>query len=285
MEAGPACLLLWTAVVVYVLVTVVLVSYGRFRVFGSTFTVHYHYWSDLSIPLTLAVVLSLSTLQVRTFAVVPIAILVAGVVVSDTGFAEEWGKNPAKAYFATVNAELDRAGPSVNLWDAPMPSTIASALMADTRLSPVLRMAGIRFQLQSPSSEPLIVDDTGHLRPSQFAVWSRSKPVKEPNSFCNHLLHGTETLTIPLAPTRNKVATAVWFAEAAYFSDRENQVTVELLDAHGTVATLPGARWPAGLGNMYFGPSDRIKATKVRLRSSDPATNLCVQNLDIGLPR
>ena len=63
-------LLLWTAVVVYVLVTVVLVSYGRFRVFGSIFTVHYHYWSDLSIPLTLAVVLSLSTVRLR-LAVVP----------------------------------------------------------------------------------------------------------------------------------------------------------------------------------------------------------------------
>ncbi|MEU4293657.1 hypothetical protein AB0E63_36010 [Kribbella sp. NPDC026596] len=277
-------LLLWASVAAYVLVTVFLVSYGRFRVFGSVFTVHYHYWSDLSIPLTLAVVLSLSTVRLR-LVVVPVACLVVGVVVSDAGFAREWGKNPAKGYFATVTTELDRAGPNVNLWDTNLPPTIGTALMSDPRLSPVLRMAGIPFQLQSPSSEPLIVDDTGHLRPSQLAVWSRSEPAKEPDSFCNHLMHGTETLSIPLAPTQNEVATADWFVKAAYFSNRENSVSIELVDGDGNVAALPSAKWPAGLGNMYFGPSRRIKATEVRLRSSDPATNLCVQNLEIGLPR
>jgi len=277
-------LLLWASVAAYVLVTVFLVSYGRFRVFGSVFTVHYHYWSDLSIPLTLAVVLSLSTVRLR-LVVVPVACLVVGVVVSDAGFAREWGKNPAKGYFATVTTELDRAGPNVNLWDTNLPPTIGTALMSDPRLSPVLRMAGIPFQLQSPSSEPLIVDDTGHLRPSQLAVWSRSEPAKEPDSFCNHLMHGTETLSIPLAPTQNEVATADWFVKAAYFSNRENSVSIELVDGDGNIAALPSAKWPAGLGNMYFGPSRRIKATEVRLRSSDPATNLCVQNLEIGLPR
>ena len=81
------------------------------------------------------------------------------------------------------------------------------------------------------------------------------------------------------------VATAEWFVKAAYFSNRENTVAIELLDADGNVAALPAADWPAGAGNMYFGPSPRITATQLRLRSSDPATNLCVENLEIGLPR
>ncbi|HET6988820.1 MAG TPA: hypothetical protein VFI00_19490 [Kribbella sp.] len=277
-------LLLWAAVAGYVLVTVILVSYGRFRVFGSVFTVHYHYWSDLSIPLTLAVVLSLQAVRIR-LVVVPVACLVVGVVVSDTGFAREWGKNPAKAYFATVTAELDRAGPNVNLWDTPMPSSIATALMADRRLSPVLRLTGIPFQLQAPTSAPLLVDDTGHLRPSQLAVWSRGEPASRANSFCNLLVRGTDPLTVPLVSTQPEVATADWFVKAAYFSNRENTVAIELLDADGNVAAMPAADWPAGAGNMYFGPSRRITATQVRLRSSDPATNLCVENLEIGIPR
>ncbi len=277
-------LLLWASVAAYVLVTVLLVSYGRFRVFGSIFTAHFHYWSDLSIPLTLAVVLSLRMVQVR-LVVVPVACLIVGVVVSDAAFAKEWGKNPAKAYFATVTAELDRAGPNVNLWDTSMPPSIATALMSDTRLSPVLRMARIPFRLQSPGSEPLLVDDSGHLRPAQLAVWSRGDPLSRANSFCNLLMRGTEPLTIPLKQTRNEVATAEWFVKAAYFSNRENRVSVELLDADGNVATMPAAGWPAGVGSMYLGPSRRIRATQVRLRSSDPATNLCVANLEIGLPR
>ncbi|WP_406056292.1 hypothetical protein [Kribbella sp. NBC_00889] len=277
-------LLLWASVAGYVLVTVVLVAYGRFTGFGSVFTVHYHYWSDLSIPLTLAVVLSASTVRIAVPAV-GLACLLVGVVVSDVGFAGPWGRNPAKSYFATVAADLDRIGPNVNLWDTSMPQPIGTALMSDPRLSPVLRMAGKQFRVQAAGSEPLLVDDTGHIRPAPFAVWSRGEPATRGNSFCNLLVHGTEPLTIRLTPTQNEIATAEWFIKAAYFSNRENQVSVELLDADGNVTALPAADWPAGVGSMYLGPSRRIGATEVRLRSSDPATNLCVENLEIGLPR
>jgi hypothetical protein len=279
-------LLLWGSVLVYVVVTVVLVAYGRFALFGDLFTVHYHYWSDLSIPLTVAVVLTTASLRIRlSVAVCCLLAWTVGIVVSDAGFAGPWAKNPAKAYFATVAAEFDRAGPNVNLWDTSMPQPIVNGLTADLRLSPVLRVAGIPFQLQSPASEPLMVDETGHLRPARLAVWSRGEPPSRDNPFCNLLLHGTEPLTIPLRPTQPEVAIADWFVKAAYFSNRENDVTLELIDADGNVAALPAARWPAGLGNMYFGPSKRIRTTEVRLRSSDPGTNLCLENLEIGLPQ
>jgi hypothetical protein len=279
-------LLLWASVAAYVIVTVLLVSYGRFALFGDLFTVHYHYWSDLSIPLTLAVVLAARSVQLpRLVPVLSLAAFVAGVVVSDAGFARTWAQNPAKAYFATVTAELERAGPDVNLWDTAMPQPIVNALMPDIRLSPVLRMAGIPFRLQEPGREPLLVDETGKLRPAQFAVWSRGEPPSRSNPFCNLLLHGTEPLTIPLRSTQSQFAAADWFGKAAYFSNRENEVSIELVDADGNIAALPAARWPAGVGTLYFGPSRRITATAVRLRSSDPATNLCVENLEIGLPR
>ncbi|TCO51675.1 hypothetical protein EV646_101668 [Kribbella antiqua] len=277
-------LLLWGSVLVYVVVTVVLVAYGRFTLFGDLFTSHYHYWSDLSVPLTLAVVLSLRTVRMR-WAVVPMAALCCLVAVSDAGFARTWAKNPAKEYFATVTAELEQAGPNVNLWDTAMPQPIVNALTNDLRLSPVLRMAHIPFRLQEPGSEPLMVDEQGHLRPAQLAVWSRGEPPSRTNPFCNLLLHGTEPLTARLKSTQPEVATANWFVKAAYFSNRQNRVSIELADDDGNVAALPAADWPAGVGSMYFGPSQRIKATQLRLRSSDPATNLCVENFDIGLPR
>ncbi len=278
-------LLLWAAVVAYVLVSVVLVSYGRFSTFGPVFTVHYHYWSDLSIPLTLAAILSARTVRMRpVVGVAAMGGLVAAVVVSDTGFAREWANNPAKVYFANVTAELDRAGPNVNLWDTNMPQPIATVLMTDSRLSPVLRLAGIPFRLQAPGSEPLLVDETGKLRSAPFVVWSRGEPTSKSNAFCNLLLRGTEPLTVPLTSTQQRFE-AEWFVKAGYFADRENEVSIEFVDADGNVAALPAARWPAGVGTMYLGPSRRITATALRLRSTDPATNLCVENLEIGLHR
>jgi hypothetical protein len=152
-------------------------------------------------------------------------------------------------------------------------------------LSPVLRTAGIPFRLQAPGSEPLLVDETGKLRPAQFAIWSRGEPASRSNPFCNLLLRGTEPLTVPLKPTQSEFATANWFVRAEYWANQENQVSIELVDADGNVAAMPAAKWPAGVGTMYFGPSRRITATHLRLRSSDPATNLCVENLEIGWPR
>ncbi|MFF0270755.1 hypothetical protein [Kribbella sp. NPDC004536] len=275
---------MWCAVGVYVLATTLVVSYGRFDTFGASFSVHYHYWSDLSIPLTLAIVLSARTVPVAVPAVAT-ACLMIGVVVSDAGFAVAWGKNPAKPYFAAVRMELDLAGPNVNLWDTQMPQPIGTALMPDSRLSAVLRMARIPFRLQAPGSEPLLVDDSGAVRPAAFATWSRGEPASRANSFCNLLLRGTEPLRIPLTPTQNKVAGAEWYARASYFSNRENQVSVELVDADGAIAAMPTAGWPAGAGTMYLGPSRRIRATAVQLHSTDPATNLCVERIEIGIPR
>lgn len=286
-------LLLWGSVVVYVLVTLLLVSYGRFRLFGGIFTAHYHYWSDLSIPLTLAVVLTATSIRPRIVLArfVPVAALCclvawfAGTVVTATGFAEQWAKNPAKPYFATVRGELDRYGPTANLWDTTMPPTIVSLLSPDIRLSSVLRLTGIPFQSQAPGSEPSIVDDTGRFRPATLTVWSQAEPPKTGNTICDLLVRGTEPVTLPLRSTPTEAATGNWYAEISYFSNRENHLVVELLDDNGSVAAMPAVTWPAALpGDMYFGPSDHIRATAVRLRSTDPGTNLCLGHIEVGLP-
>ncbi|TWD83715.1 hypothetical protein FB561_4884 [Kribbella amoyensis] len=287
---------LWGSVLVYTTVTLLLVSYGRFDVFGSTFTVHYHYWSDLSIPLTLAVVLSARSIRMplRLVTAAPVAVLAclvaytSGAIVSDVRFASLWGHNPSREYFATVRAELDKAGPAVNLWDVTMPGNVTTVFAADARLSPVLRMTGIPFRLQAAGSEPYLVDDTGRLRTADLAVWSRAVTPSTGNKICGGLpINGTVTTTLPLRSTAAVAAGANWFARIGYFSPHEVELEVELVDGSGRVVAMPRPpeAWPAGVGTMYFGASERTVATAVRLRTTDPRTTLCLAQIDVGLPK
>jgi hypothetical protein len=159
-------------------------------------------------------------------------------------------------------------------------------------LSPVLRLAGIPFQLQAPGSEPYLIDDSGKLRPANLAIWSRAvlppKP-KNPNDICGEgpLLSGATTLTLPLRATLSDTGGANWFARIGYLSNQESHIQVELIDAKGKAVPLPASAdsWPAGLATRYLGPSERIVATSVRLTTTDPGTNVCVATIEIGLPQ
>jgi hypothetical protein len=284
-------LLLWASIVIYVLTTLFLVSYGRFAAFGDTFTIHYHYWSDLSIPLTLAVVLTAKSLQLKGIAVPAVALCcllawTAGIVVSDANFAKVWDDNPSRPYLDNVTTDLDKAGPSVNLWDSSMPANVVTILSPDRRLSPVLRMLGVPFRLQGPGSDPYLVDDTGKLEPSHLAVWSRAGGHSD-NQICGGVpMSGAASITLPLRPTRSELIEAEWFVKVGYFASEESRLRIEMLDATGRTVALPEpAAWPATNGSsMYYGPSPRILATSIRLTTNDPKTNLCVTGLEIGLP-
>jgi hypothetical protein len=203
--------------------------------------------------------------------------------VSDVGFAKLWGRNPARPYFATLTAELHRAGPAANLWDTRLPPNITTALVADSRVSPVLRLARIPFALQAPGSEPQMVDPTGRLRPATFVAWSQA-----PSTGCDLILRGATSVTLPLRTTFDQqLVEGKWFARIGYLTDHETRLQVELIDVAGRVVPMPepAAAWPAGLATMYYGPAATIRATSVRLRTTDPATNLCLSTVDIGLPK
>ncbi|MEV6412916.1 hypothetical protein [Kribbella sp. NPDC051718] len=283
-------LLLWGSLLAYVLTTWLLVSYGRSALFGSVFTVHYHYWSDISIPLTLAVVLTARSIHPRVEWIRPAAAATAcclvawtaGVVVSDAGFAKSWGKNPARPYFDNVTTELDQAGSSVNLWDVTMPSTISGLLSSDNRLSPVLRTAGIPFRLQGPGPDPYFVTRSGEVRPSKFRVWATSHT---PGG-CAKELKGTTPVTLPLEKVGPDYGAVRWFAKFSYLANQEVRVLAELIDADGKVVPmpLPDHAWPTGFTTMYFGPSELIQATAVRLRSVDPDDTVCLGEFELGLP-
>ncbi|NEA32997.1 hypothetical protein [Streptomyces sp. SID13031] len=289
-RTDPRVLLLWGSLLAYVLTTWLLVSYGRSAVFGAVFTLHYHYWSDISIPLTLAVVLSARSVHPRVewARLAPAAVAcclvawTAGVVVSDAGFAQSWGKNPARPYFGNVTAELDKAGPAVNLWDVSMPTTISGLLSADNRLSPVLRTAGVPFRLQGPGPDISIVTELGEVRPSTLKVWATSHT---PGG-CATELKGTTPVTLPLKKPGLDYGPTRWFAKLSYITNQEVRVLAELIDADGKVVAmpLPDQAWPSGFTTMYFGPSAPIQATEVRLRAVDPDDSVCLGEFELGLP-
>ena len=147
-----------------------------------------------------------------------------------------------------------------------MPPAITSALAADQRLSPVLRMAGIPFQLQAAGTTPYIIDDDGRLRTADLSVWSRAvlppKPQKDPICGDGPILHGATTLTMPLKTTLPTVGAANWYAKIGYLSNVETRLQLELLDHSGNAVAMPepSGAWPASVGSMYFGPSPRTEA-------------------------
>jgi hypothetical protein len=211
----------------------------------------------------------------------------AGVVVSDAGFAKVWADSVTRPYFDNVTEDLTKAGPAVNLWDTSMPAQVVNILSTQRRLSPVLRMAGLPFRLQAPGSDPSLVDGTGRLRASHLAVWSAVQvPKAKPPVICTLPLSGNESFTRPLQPTQQELIEDEWFVKIGYFSRFESHVRIELLDDSGRAVALPEppAGWPAGAGGMYFGPSPRIRATSIRVRSTDPRNSVCVTELQVGIP-
>ncbi|WP_433022331.1 hypothetical protein [Kribbella sp. CA-294648] len=289
-RSNRRALLFWGSVALYVLTTWLLLSYGRFEVFGAVFVLHYHYWSDLAIPLILAVVLTVRSVRLgaRLSRLAPVAVAccltawTGAVVVSDAGFAQLWGKNPSRAYFDNLTADLEKAGPSVNLWDISMPSTVSTILSDDRRLSPVLRTAGIPFRLQGPG-DPFTVSADGHLQRATFVTWVKTNT---PGN-CARALQGTTPVTLPLQILVPHAPTS-WFAKLSYSSPREDRVLAELIDADGQVVPMPvpAEPWPSSsLANMYFGPSEPIRPVAVRLRALDPAATVCLGDFELGLPK
>jgi hypothetical protein len=148
-------------------------------------------------------------------------------------------------------------------------------------------MAGIPFQLQAPTSEPRIVDDTGRIRPAHLSAWATAV-IPPKGQWCSLLLQGARTVTLPLKATTTEHPTANWFAKVSYLSSKETAVDVELVGTDGRTTAVPATRdrWPAaGLANTYLGPSPATDLAAVRIRTTDPATNLCIGSVDIGLPQ
>ena len=298
----PRVLLLWVSAVIFVVVTVVLVSVGRYFQFGSSLTRHYHYWSDLGLPLLLATVLTLervlpwpvdplrrmsaagvrAMLRRRPMVGVLVAAWFVGAAVSHVAFDAMWGRNPAPAYFATMRAEVERAGSPPNVWDTPVPTTIAPFINEHRRLGEILAVAHIDVRFQQPDSEPRIFDDRGRLRTADFRVWARGEVPPD----CRLRLEGAGSVSVPLD---HPLPDANWYVRMAYLANPDARVRVELVDRRTdttSVLTSHTRAWPSGLLTAYLNDPLAVvgkPATELRLTSVDPSTSLCVGTTEVGL--
>ena len=288
-----AVLALWASVGVYVVATVVSIAPARYQVFGDTLTRAYHYWSDLSIPLVLATVLTLHTAVqsigsrrrrsawVRALALVGI-VWVASVAVSHIGFARQWGDNPARGYFATVEAELTRLPTAPNLWNTTLPAAVSDPINVHRRVAEVFGMAGYDVRIQQPDSAPLLVDDAGRLRPAQLSEWASANVPAN----CGLRLRGRSSVTLPLS---TRLPPGNWYVTMAYLANPDADLEVRLEDSVTGERRLLDDRhrpWPSGLLNAYVNDAEvhhPMRADRVVLTSSDPSTDVCLGTTRVGL--
>lgn len=289
-RTAPRELWWWAAVLVYVVATVVLVSYGRFSAFGEAFTAHYHYWSDAAIPLTLAVCATIASpglqrildARHRRRAGALLGLLAASSWclvngTSLTGFSELWAKNPASAYVATMRSGLSERD-HVNLWDTKLPGNIAPLINEHRQVSDLVRLLDTGTRFQDSASQPYILDDHGSVKPAAFQAWSKGDVPPD----CGFLIRGAGSVHIPLS---TPVPEGDWFVHVAYLSNPASTVTASLTSPSSSVELVGGtAEWPAGLANAYLRATATAEADSVTLSTEDEGTNLCVGSVEVGVP-
>lgn len=163
---GWAALRSWLLVATYLLGTAILLAAGRFDVLGSFVVLNLHYYSELAIPLTLAIVLCLGSptaADIRTritdgawacttdppariggYRAVATAAVVAAYAVSYAvtvgAFEARWVQNPIRGYLTTAVDDLTAttAARGISVHDAFAPNEVAYYVQSNRRLSEIL---------------------------------------------------------------------------------------------------------------------------------------------------
>lgn len=286
---APDALPLWVAVAGYVVATTVSVSVGRMEAFGTVFLHHYHYWSDLSIPLVLAVALSLrGWLDVRRAGRPPqrrwtgalVAAWLVAATVSHAGFAASWAEQPSRAWLDTLSREVGQREGTVHLYDTAVPSDVMTVLAGRRNLSDVLPLAGLPVVFDAPGTDPLLVGDDGSLRAAQLEVWARSV---QGTPGCGHLVQGRDSVVVRLD---DRLPRGEWFARLGYLANPDAPVRVELADGPVRTARLTGSpTWPAGLLTATMRTTTAARGDRLVITGERDDINLCVDDVAVGQPR
>jgi hypothetical protein len=303
---GRSALLPWTMPLVWLLADVVVLGIGRYDQFGTVVGRTYHYLSDLTIPLVLAIATSLvpprpakvagrtgsvTELPVtweppppatwtRRLALAAVVVYAAGLVVSVNGFERRWVDNPTKAYLNTAVTSL-RAFPGAQVYDTPVSNKVLTLLGEDRRLSQVLAPLGLDVKWDGrQGGEPLIIDDQGRLVGSSFFTEAQSR--EKPKLFCSHYLDGAGTLTVPLdraLPAGDR------FVRVDYILSRGTATTLRLGSGARVTDPLRGARQElrAGLNGVLLQTAGAA-VDRVEVINPNPQVKLCVTHVSAGIP-
>jgi hypothetical protein len=280
-------------------ISIVVVTAGRYRVFGDLTPRSLNYFFPLAVPLALAMALSLPVdaspssvarsahrqrrlgrPALATGLLLCLAILVSSTV-SAASFAHRWSQNPSRQYVRALAASVRQAGPTVNLWDTRVPQSVLAAFSDHNHVSDVLRLAGVPAQFQQPESDPMLITDQGRLVPA--GLYPIARGVQTPKSLCTALVQGVGTWTIPLSA---KPGVNEYFLKVSYLQHVSTTVYVTATDGDGRpVAPVGGARrqLPYQLANLYLRlPLTAPRTLTVRSQSTD--ANVCIGAVLLGVP-
>ncbi len=286
-----AALWWWVAVLGYVVATVVSVAVGRLEGLGPVFLYHFHYWSDLAIPLSMLVTASLtgpdaarpgttSPVPVRSRALVgATALWAAAAVTSSTLFVLPWSDTPSRDWLATVDAQLAERPGTVNLYDTTVPLDVLTVLAERRRLSDVLPLTGRPLVFDDSGSDPLFVAADGTVHPGDLQSWARGV-AGDPG--CGALVQGRSRVVVRLD---RRVPEGLWFARIGYLANPDARVSVALGDTSGQVPLRSSETWPAGLLTRTLHADTITEADRLVITGLDDDVNLCVGDVTVGLPQ
>lgn len=292
----------WSMPAVWLAANVAVLGIGRYDQFGTVVGRTYHYLSDLTVPLVLAVVTSLVRVRPeevagrvgpvaelpaelpagtrpRPLLVAAVLVYVVGLVVTVSGFQRRWVDNPTRGYLDTAVEQL-RAVPGAQVFDTPVSNRVLTLLGSDRRLSQVLGPLDLDVRWDGrEGGEPKMLDDSGRLVDASFVTEART--TSDPTR-CTYRLDGVGILIIPLdraLPAGDR------FVRVDYLASRGSPVEVRLGSAGSWTEPLRGRRQDlrAPLAGFIVQTAGAA-VDRVMLRSDNIGLNLCVSQVTVGIP-
>lgn len=188
------------------------------------------------------------------------------------GYGKLLGDTRGAAYVANARRSLSHIPAGADVYPRRMPGYVMDPLFAGRALSPDLlaplvpRKQRAGLQRQRPTEQPLVLDDTGHLKPAKVVGPASGAPA--PGHACWETTFGSVQI-----PMNSHIAAGTWTVQLSYLAAAPASVVVDLGDGH---AVVPVSR---KLGRVYFpitGSGDQIKIT------APPNSKLCVGDVTVG---
>ena len=306
---GFRALRAWLLPLTVLLGTSVLLAAGRFEYVGVILARNFHYLSELTIPLVLAVVLLLvvpspaavaergrsglwpdqhsadddrAGTAARPVSIGLVVVLLAYALsygVTVRGFERRWIENPIRDYLTTGMRDL-RANATkgqLAIYDNTAPPEVATLLQVNRRVSDIFRPierdlpAAVRWD---DASRPLYMfDQGGHLLRARFVEEATS--ADQPGVFCAHPLRGVGSVTVTLS---KRITRPDSFVRLDYLSQLPTTVSIRLADGDRTftprrfaTSTLTAGKYSAALLGTPGKAFDRVV-----IASTDPDAVICL---------
>ncbi|UGT63063.1 hypothetical protein [Nocardia asteroides] len=206
----------------------------------------------------------------RILATLAAALLIAGSLWSTATFTRAWTDNPTRAYLTNAEAALT-ARPAVPLLDQAVSVWILLPVAHPHNMTGhVFAALPGRVEIGSSTTEPKILDDSGHLIPADLFAVRYALPGPIPG--CGALI--TERAFTPL-PADGPLIPAEWTVQLNYFASGRGAIDIRFPGAD--VVTVPVAEGPGTVYARVPGGGDGLEA-----RSTTPGTTVCVGGSPIG---